>query len=563
MKKDIKLSFDKKKVIITAIFSVCILFLITKSPTDWCFTCLQKKDIIYLKQQDFKSVKSKRLKSYLIKQGDYLFQNTCYSRKELLNYYSEVHKKIGNNIDNLNKEKYIKKSTRNELLRLYKKNDFNQLGRVIKTISFLNTNSKSEAEKNYLSFLIAEIQNHKNSIDYLDKSIKNNSYEILYLIEKSDYLERNCNKKEALNSYFDAITLLNNFDNEKFQNTDNRGKIYTKIADIYIDFRQFNKALDFYNKSLIIYDINGKEYEKSMVLSKIAEIMIFKGDYYDAITNYKYILSQVSNKSSLYLKTLLNISKAYYEYGNYVNGLKFANEAEIITGKTKNKLLNADAQYLKCLNYEYLGNYELSTLNCKNSIKTLKNLLFYNANNYNLYLNIASKISFASSIRDTKMALNYIENALRILKEQSQNNRLEEVKIKEKILYAKYYLKPEKKELLKLYREIKNDYQTLNISKNCCLDLIIGDSFFFQKPNKKNPNDYLKSEKYYLEALKDYEFKNNLTTAYSRLASFYNKEKKFNEMKFYIEEAIRLEGISRKGNHHFIEYYKNIQKDIK
>ncbi len=189
-------------------------------------------------------------------------------------------------------------------------------------------------------------------------------------------------KKEALELLERKLDIEKN----KLKNEEKTADTYNTIGRVYDNLGNYEKALEFYNKSL---DINLKTIGE--IHSETATTYNNIGRVYYALGNYEKALEFYNKSLDITLKTIGeihsstaitydNIGQVYYALGNYEKALEFYNKSLDIKLKTIGEIHSETATTYNNIGivYKALGNYE-------------KALEFYNKD-LNIYLKTIGEI---------------------------------------------------------------------------------------------------------------------------------------------------------------------------
>jgi len=177
------------------------------------------------------------------------------------------------------------------------------------------------------------------------ESLTNNKKDLMYIYNKiGEILDMAHYFDDALVYYNKSLNLAKDLNDKNMQ-----GVILKNIADVYYyNKKEFDKALDYYEKSLKNLQTN-KNF-KADIYTNAAFIYKKKGNYQKAV---KYFLKaiEIDEEYKDYdrvSKNKLNIGNTYREMGDYSNAEKYLLEVVEDTIKRRNR-------WLEAISYRYLG----------------------------------------------------------------------------------------------------------------------------------------------------------------------------------------------------------------
>lgn len=520
----------KKKIfIITPIFLFLILLIIFS----------KDYKTIYSKKPVITNIK---YKEFLVKNRD--FNNSCLGEIETIKYYNSLYNDVIDIVLDLERNSFINNKFKNELFSLLKNGKIYELLVKLDNITLTKLNNTSLSNRFLLQALINDMTfNDNNAEKFYKISIENNKFNYKAYFHLAKLYKKNCKYKESINVLLSLSSILNN--------NNLRGELnvlYSELGDLYFDLRDYYNSLSNYANALINLDIKNIDEEKYHVLIKMGDIMLIRGNIVEAIDYYKYALSLNNRKISREenISLLLKLSSAYYSYGNYYNGLKFAKTASKKAKILKNNLLCSKTYYLMCLNYEYLNENEKAKTACNIAKKLVEN-----NNNFESYTHLADMLSFVSYIRDEDLAIEYYTKAMNMI----DKNILLKTSLLEKISAIKSYrMKPD---ALKSLIDLDEIYDFYGINRGCCNNVIKG--LIEERIGKKKD-----AEKIYIQAEKDNQYNySSLATLYGYMSDYYKNNNNSELAVFYAEQALYIAKNIYKYDHHYIKYYYNKLSSLK
>lgn len=201
----------------------------------------------------------------------------------------------------------------------------------------------------------------KLSIQKFVDSIKKNRYEILGLLyQQAGYLD-------------DSITCYKEFINQ----SGNCAHPYQQLAQISLMQNQESDFIDYIQKALYISISDGDVLSILSCQINIAEYLMHKGHYADAVQIYNgiYNMSKNFNNSIYTLYALEGMCVAYAEQGDFLNAEHYCDELVKLTEDESNLKIFTDAHLNMCEIYRKKRDYKLALYHINRVIdkKTLLN----------------------------------------------------------------------------------------------------------------------------------------------------------------------------------------------
>ncbi len=273
----------------------------------------------------------------------------------------------------------------------------------LKKYSFISDNGEylsmhSEMRNHIISYLL---ENEKQeTVDLINKLIKYHSDfelkhpdditpEILYHIEEKLYLEKHINVKNAIDSflkYYEIIELggyyayLNELlaDIITWNLNDNKqlSKLFNYLGNVNSNLLYYDKALEYYKKSLKMFEEIGDNAKIAASLNNIGILHSNWGKYDEALDYYKESLEirkQINDNEGI-AKNLNNIGNIYVKKKDYNNALKYYKKSLDIENKINNKIgasivvNNIGNIYYYKKDYEQALKYYYNSLNIRKEI---------------------------------------------------------------------------------------------------------------------------------------------------------------------------------------------------
>jgi tetratricopeptide (TPR) repeat protein len=177
------------------------------------------------------------------------------------------------------------------------------------------------------------------------ESLTNNKKDLMYIYNKiGQILNMAHYSDDALVYYNKSLNLAKDLNNKNMQ-----GIVLKNIADVYYyDKKEFDKALDYYEKSL--KNLQTNKSSKAAIYTNAAFIYKKKGDYQKAVKYFQKAIEideEYESYDSVSINKL-NIGNVYREMGDYSNAEKYLLEVVGDTIKRRNRWLEARS-------YRYLG----------------------------------------------------------------------------------------------------------------------------------------------------------------------------------------------------------------
>jgi len=140
------------------------------------------------------------------------------------------------------------------------------------------------------------------------------------------------------------------------ENTGDPGIIF-RLGNIGILTGEANQAMEMYNKSLFMYNIQGNEVGIAASLNKIGLIFIMTGEYDQALVNFQNALekAETHNNTEIQLESLVNIGHIYRLKGEYDQALQYYERARAITEELNDRKKQAESLSNIGLMYDLKG----------------------------------------------------------------------------------------------------------------------------------------------------------------------------------------------------------------
>lgn len=197
--------------------------------------------------------------------------------------------------------------------------------------------------------------------------------------------------------YIDTISKIDT----SFNNTFNLSWYYANIGAVYSELGHYDKSIENFNKSIDLQQTlkNDSEIYCAYNYLSIADILIYKGDYYLALIYYQHVLniyvSCFGRNSPLVGIVYNNIGLMYFNKNEYSKSLNYFNKAmDIALGKTgvTNEVLaniynNLGDVYRKLKKYKLANTYFIKVLTIYDTLydNTSLEIAFIYNNIANLY----------------------------------------------------------------------------------------------------------------------------------------------------------------------------------
>ena len=496
-------------------------------------------------------VKSTKLSKYVDDNKDRIY-GICLDNKNAINqYYNTIYKEIINTVAQLARQNIITRQDKKAIFKVLKSDNIYEIHDKIRHLNIDVINPENLAKKNLLLGLSAELSflDKKDVYQYLDKAIELNQFELNYYLFKAMVLSKNCEFNESNNILLMASSFATTDSDERLFY-----KIYSLLGVNYYTQRDYDNANLYYTNALIFTDYQGDNNKKFDVLVKLGDIMYEKGNLFEATNFYKYAL-KLDTKHNIKNRTmvLLNLSSVYFNYGDFKQGLKFAEMAEQLAKSIDHKMFISNAKLNKCLNYEYLGEYEKAKANCDGAIAEAQMEEAENIDSkYDVNVYLGQVYNYVAFARDHKMSEQTLNTALL----STKNNPLKRIKVLQKMLSLYSYVNGDGVQKVKdIYDEVSGLCDKYNIKYDCRGDILMG--FVYSRLNRD-----AKDNMYYKKALKDNEnMKIQQITLYSYMADFYAGSKKKLAIE-YAKHALEIAKQVYRYDCHYIKYLEGQVESI-
>jgi tetratricopeptide (TPR) repeat protein len=488
-------------------------------------------------------MRTKNINTYL-KQNEEKVLDSCMSANESVRYYRNIYLILINTIYDLEVEGFLRKRERIRLFSLLRNGAIHDLQEKIRSVNLVRLNDHSLSKRYLMMAMVSDIgfsEFHLTENLYRG-AIENDRFDLQNHFMLANFYRRNCRYDEAIGTLLTISSVASN-SSQRINLSEN----YKMLADLYMAKRDYENALANYVNSLVILDFKDKDRDKTQVLVSLGDIMMIRGNSLEAINYYKYALSIGKLKSKAYIGLLLKLSDAYYNYGNYVNGLKFATMATSRARKINNRFLYSKSKYLECLNYEYLGEGGKARDSCAVAVDEGEKHR-EEFPNYQSYLHLAEMLDFSSHTRNPELAIQYLETANSSIGNDRDIYR--KISVLERLASIRAYSGGQSDELahaVSIYRNLDKIYRDNDIGIGCCNTLISG--FLMERSGTKNAEEtYLKAER----ELKNR--KKQLAVLYSYMSDFYGKTNRKRQALFYAKKALEIDSQIYRFDHHYIKY---------
>lgn len=189
---------------------------------------------------------------------------------------------------------------------------------------YQNWYGKTDSLKKY-ALLTLETSKIKHNIEYFIRS--KIALEYYYQIKKGDFIT-------ALEINFEILKLIEI--NQKYAQF--RSKAYYNIGAIYLQIKEYDKALQYF--SLAESNYNDKDYPKeyySVILQKIGNIYLVKSNYNEAEKKYLQAINLINDGSSESIRgyILQDLGNLYFKKNKNYESLNYFLEAEAVFRKLK------------------------------------------------------------------------------------------------------------------------------------------------------------------------------------------------------------------------------------
>jgi tetratricopeptide (TPR) repeat protein len=490
-------------------------------------------------------MRTKNINTYL-KQNEEEVTNSCMDTDDSVKYYRDIYSTLIRTIYSLEKKGFLRKADRAMLFSILKNGPISELQGKIDSLGLVRLDSHSLSRK-YLMMALGSEMNfdrfHRTEELY-KKAIDSDRFDLQNYFLLAKFYQRNCGYDEAIDTLL-TISSVANSSSQKINLSDN----YRMLADLYMAKRDYENALANYANSLVILDSREKDRDKTRVLTSLGDIMMVRGNHLEAINYYKYALSIGKVKPKMYIDLLLKLSNAYYSYGNYLNGLKFAIMATNRAKQLGNVLLYSKSKYSECLNYEYLGEQKKAAGACAVALEEGKRYA-EDVSDYQSHVHLADMLDFSMYIRDAELATKHLEIAKNLIKNSrdiyrkiSVLERLANIKARSGSGDAVVF-----SEASSIFGDLETVYRANDIEIGCCNSLISG--FLMERSGEMG-----NAEKFYLRALGELKNrKKQLGVLYSYMADFYGNRGRKREALFYAKKALEINSQIYRFDHHSVKY---------
>jgi tetratricopeptide (TPR) repeat protein len=459
-------------------------------------------------------------------------------------YYHDIYSVLINIIYDLEREGFLRKTERAALFSILKNGAVSDLRGKVGLVNLVRLTGHS-ISKRYLMMALASDMNFDEfspTESFYRKAVESDRFDIQNYLLLAKFYRKNCRYDEAIDTLLTVSSMAANSSHRT-----NLSDTYKMLADLYMAKRDYENALAHYVNSLVILDFKEKDRDKAGVLTSLGDIMMIRGNNLEAINYYKYALSVGRLRPKAYVGLLLKLSDAYYSYGNYLNGLKFATMAANRSRKTGDRLLYSKSKYLECLNHEYLGDEKKAADACLVAINEGERHR-EEVPDYQSHMHMAYMLDFSSHSRNPELAIRYLDVANGLIKNNHDVYR--KVLVMEKLANLKSQIGKTSdtfSEITTLYRDLDKIYRDSGIGIGCCNSIISG--FIAEQSGVGNAEAlYLKAER---------ELKNTrkqLSTLYCYMADFYGHTNRKREALFYARKALEIDSQIYRFDHHYIGY---------
>jgi|GEM_PF-2202376 len=333
---------------------------------------------------------------------------------------------------------------------------------------------------------------------------------------------------EAVADYLKAVQIAESFE----QFTAKLAHLYNNIGNVYLEQKDYDRALEYYFKALSHAKQTGSTYMVANASNNIGAIYDTKGNHTEAIRFYNQALAgnkAIGNDNDLGAN-YHNIAVMYRVLNQVNKALVYLDSAETILKKTNNEtyLLNVDATritiYIQQKKFKEAEAFIASDLQLAKKIGKLQNTI-------SLYDN-AHELKSAEG--DYKAALEWFKKKTKL--EDSIFNETNSKQIEE--LQAKYELDKKEHAIASLEKE-KEFRQIIYFISTVALSIIIigGAAFFIYKLRKDKKLFEAKQALARLredELKKEIEYKNRELASYT--VNFIQKSELMEDMKEMLNE---------------------------
>ncbi|MEH1007424.1 tetratricopeptide repeat protein [Winogradskyella sp. ECml5-4] len=252
---------------------------------------------------------------------------------------------------------------------------------------------------------------HEEAKTYADKA-KSTEFKIISLNMIGVVYRRMDMVKLALDHHTEALKIAYSVINPSLAVTKNIAVSQNSIGNIYLALKQYDLAINQFNKSLEIEKSIGNKLGLAINYHNIGYAEEAKGNLSSALSNFQKSLdyNNMIDSETGRLICYNSIGEVYLKQENY-------EEAEPIIKEALNKALNIDDQYYISASYLNLGQLEIETNQLTSAEKHLKKALDI-ATSYNLKSTVAESSKLLSELNRTKKdfetALKYYQQAVEI-----------------------------------------------------------------------------------------------------------------------------------------------------
>ncbi|MDR1495022.1 MAG: hypothetical protein LBI29_03240 [Rickettsiales bacterium] len=492
----------------------------------------------------YTQLRTRNINTYL-RQNEEKVLDSCLSADDGVLYYRDVYSVLINTIYNLERRGFLRKRERVMLFSILKNGNISDLREKIDLTNLVRLDSHSLSKRHLMMALASDINfdNFSRTEDFYKKAVESDRFDLQNYLLLARFYHKSCRYDAAIDTLLTVSSIANN-SSQRINLSDN----YKMLADLYMAKRDYENALANYANSLVTLDFKDRDKDKTRVLISLGDIMMIRGNNLEAINYYKYALSIGKLKPKLYLGLLLKLSNAYYTYGNYGNGLKFATMAANRAKKLGNRLFYSKSKYSECLNYEYLGEQKKAASACLVAINEGERYR-EESSDYQAYLSLAEMLDFSRHSRNPELAVRYLETARDLIKNSQDVYRKIEIlerlaSVKSHSIGINGWLPGD---VVGIYNNLYKIYGENDIGIGCCNSLISG--FMMERSGLRGvENMYLQAER----ELKNR--KRQLATLYTYMSDFYEHSGNGQKALFYAKKALEIDSQIYKFDHHYIKY---------
>ncbi|MDR3078420.1 MAG: hypothetical protein LBU15_00040 [Rickettsiales bacterium] len=486
-------------------------------------------------------MRKKNMNTYL-RQNEQRVLDSCLAADDSVRYYRDMYSVLINTIYSLERRGFLRRRERVLLFSILKNGNISDLREKIDSVSLVRLDNHSLSKKYLMMALASDMSfdDVRRTENLYRKALESDRFDLQNYLLLAKFYHRNCNYGEAI----DTLLAVSSVANSSGQKIINLSDNYRMLGDLYRAKRDYENALASYVNSLVILDFKDRDRDKARVLTSLGDIMMIRGSSLEAIDYYRYALSLGKLKPRLRLELLLRLSGAYYDYGNYSNGLKFATMAAEGAKKIGDRLLLSRARYSECLSYEYLGEQEKATAACGEAIGEAERRR-EESPDYEAYLNLADLLDFSRHSRDPGLAARYLEIARDLVRNGRDVYR--RIEVLERLASVKSHGAGAFGEVMGIYGQLDELYRENGIGVGCCNSLISG--FMLERTGPKA------AEAMYLKA--EGELRNRrkqLATLYIYMSDFYRGKGNRQKALFYGRRALEIDSQLYRFDHHYIKY---------